>query len=136
MKRLLFILLACLSMACASAETLWFKTYSFKQATVYNGQYSWGASQNSDMNISIDLDSDLITVYSPRTQYYYVYDSYNNGNAYRDSGGGTTIKYYVIDQDGDKGELRLRMYTSGGVTYSQIYVDFSNIAWVYGVRRI
>ena len=47
--------------------------------------------------------------------------------------GGTNVKFYVIDQDYDRGSIRLRVERNGN---SQIYVDFSNVAWVYNVVRI
>lgn len=84
------------------------------------------------MSISINLDTDIITIYSPRTQTYAVYGTYNNGQTYRDNDGGNNLKYYVVDQDGDRGEIRLRVERNGN---SQIYVDFSNCAWVYNVVR-
>ena len=84
------------------------------------------------MNLCINLSTDRITIYSPRTQVYQVYGVYNNGNTYIDSSGGTNMKFYVIDQDYDKGSIRLRVERNGN---SQIYVDFSNVAWVYNVIR-
>lgn len=133
MKRILtlFMLIMCISLS-SFAQVQWYRTYSFKQANVVNGRYYWGSLKSSDMNISIDLNEDVVTIYSPSMQRYYVYDTYNNGNSYRDANGGTTVKFYVIDQDGDRGEMRLRIDPQGN---SQIYIDFSNIAWVYGVRR-
>ena len=84
------------------------------------------------MTLVINLNTDVITIYSPRIQVYQVYGMANNGNAYRDSSGGTNIKFYVIDQDGDRGEVRLRIERNGN---SQIYVDFNNVAFVWNVVR-
>lgn len=116
----------------ATAQTQWYRTTAYAHANVYNGNYVWGDWQSSDMNISINLTTDVITIYSPRTQIYRVYGVYNNGNVYSDNSGGHNLMFYVYDQDGDKGRVRLRVEQSGN---SQIYVDFSNVAWVYNVRR-
>lgn len=134
MKKILMLFMLTFGIILSTnAETQWYKTTAFAQARIYNNSYHWGDWENSNMNISIDLTNDIITVYSPSKQVYYVYGSYNNGNVYTDNNGGRNIKFYVIDQDYDKGEIRLRVERNGN---SQIYVDFSNIAWVYNVVRI
>ena len=131
MKKIL-LLLFCLVSLSASGQALWFKTTGFAQASVVNGYYYWGDWENSNMNLCINLSTDRITIYSPRTQIYQVYGVYNNGDTYIDSSGGANIMFYVIDQDYDKGSIRLRVERNGN---SQIYVDFSNVAWVYNVIR-
>lgn len=134
MKRFILATLFTLMSMFSFGQVQWYQTTGFKQAQVVNGQYYWPSQwQSSSMRISIDLGNDLITVYSPRTQVYAIYDSYNNGQAYRDNNGGTQLKYYAVDQDYDKCTVRLRVESNGN---SQIYIDFSNIAWVYNVRRI
>lgn len=134
MKKILLTLILFFSFVSISfAQIQFYKTTAFAQATVYNNIYQWTDWQKSNMNISIDLNSDIIIIYSPITQIYKVYGAYNNGNMYLDNSGGKNIKFYVIDQDGDKGEIRLRVERNGN---SQLYVDFSNIAWVYNVVRI
>lgn len=131
MKRFL-VFLFCLVSLSASGQVLWFRTTEYAQATVVNGHYYWSKWEDSNMNLCINLSTDRITIYSPRTQVYQVYGVYNNGNTYIDSSGGTNMKFYVIDQDYDKGSIRLRVERNGN---SQIYIDFSNVAWVYNVVR-
>lgn len=134
MKRFLLILVACLAMVSTSAEQLWYQTTGFKKAAVYDGMYSWPQQwEASNIKVCIDTDDDVITIYSPKIQVYAIYGMYNNGQAYKDGGGGQTVKFYAFDQDYDKCEIRLRIETNGN---SQIYIDFSNIAWVYNVKRI
>ncbi len=116
-----------------SAQVQYYKTTAYAQASVYNGRYVWGDWKSSDMNLTIDLNRDVITIYSPRTQVYRVLDIANGGQAYYDNDGGKNVKFYIVDQDGDRGEIRLRIERNGN---SQVYVDFSNIAWVYNVKRI
>ncbi len=118
----------------SNAQVQWYRTTAYAQATInqYTGRYTWSDWQKSNMNISINLSTDVITVYSPSIQRYSVYATYNNGEVYTDKDGGQNIKFYVIDQDYDKGEVRLRVERNGN---SQIYVDFANCAWVYNVIR-
>ena len=132
MKRyiLAIIMMLTMSFTTVSAQNImWFKTTAYAQATIINGKYYWGEWQGSNMDVCISLVSDKIIIYSPTTQIYKVIDSYN---AYTDSSGGRQVKFKVIDQDNDVGYIRLRIEKNGN---SQIYVDFSNVAWVYNVVR-
>lgn len=121
-----------MSISCYSQE-MQFRTTQYAEASVVNGRYYWSDWYDSDMNLCINLNTDRITIYSPRIQIYQVYGAYNNGESYTDSSGGVNVKFYVIDQDYDLGSIRLRVEKNGN---SQIYIDFSNIAWVYNVVRI
>lgn len=132
MKKYLLVLLCFIGMSC-KAQTMWFKTTGYAQALIINKQYRWSNWQTSDMYLSINIETDQIVIYSPRTQVYQIYGVYNNGNTYTDPSGGSNIKFYVIDQDYDKGEVRLRIETNGN---SQVYIDFADVAWVYNVIRI
>lgn len=129
MKRILIIFAFLLSIVGASAQVQYYRSTAFAQANVYNGRYVWGNWESSNMTITINLNTDIITIYSPRTQVYRVL---NSGDSYTDNSGGRQVSFKVIDQDGDRGTIRLRIEKSGN---SQIYVDFSNVAWVYNVVR-
>jgi len=52
---------------------------------------------------------------------------------YTDESQGKQTKFYVIDQDGDLGYVRLRIEKNGN---SQVYIDFNDVMWVYNVRRV
>lgn len=132
MKKYLILFLMMFSFVSTYAQTQWYNTTAFAQAQVYDGRYYWGEWERSNMLISIDITNDIIKVFSPVTQIYRVYGTANNGNVYYDKDGGQNVKFYVIDQDYDKGEIRLRVERNGN---SQIYIDFADIAWVYNVRR-
>lgn len=131
MKKYLLILLCFISIS-GYAQVQWYRTTQYAEATVINNRYYWGDWESSNMRLCIDIGNDQIIVYSPRTQIYQVYGVYNNGQPYVDDSGGTNIKFYVIDQDYDRGNIRLRVEKNGN---SQIYIDFSNVAWVYNVVR-
>lgn len=113
----------------AFGEIQWYRTTAYASATVYNGRYSWGDWEKSGLNICFDTDNDIITIYSPRKQVYAVVEYLGTSN---DSDGGRQVKFRVIDQDYDKGTIRLRVESNGN---SQIYVDFANVAWCYNVYR-
>ena len=131
MKKYLLILLCFISIS-GYAQVQWYRTTQYAEATIINNRYYWGDWESSNMRLCIDIDNDQIIVYSPRIQIYQVYGVYNNGQPYVDDSGGTNIKFYVIDQDYDRGNIRLRIEKNGN---SQIYIDFSNVAWVYNVVR-
>lgn len=116
-----------------NANVLWFKTTAYAYRTYNFGYDVWNDWSNwieSNMNMKIDLSNDKITIYSPEVQIYRVYEA---SDQYRDSEGGTQVKFSVVDQDGDYGHLRLRVERNGN---SQVYVDFNNVSWVYNVVRI
>lgn len=130
MKKLITIIVLLFGLTMAvHAQTIWFRTTSFASAKVYNGNYYWGDWEKSNLSMSIDLDSDIITIYSQVKQIYFVTKC---GETYIDAAGGKQLIMYVIDQDRDRGTLRLRTESNRN---SQIYIDFNNIAWCYNVVR-
>ena len=129
MKKFLVLFMMFSFVISSNAQIQYYKTTAFAEAKIYNGTYYWGDWQSSSLVITFNLNTDVITIYSPKTQ---VYKVYKTGNAYTDSKGGRQVTFYVIDQDSDKGTVRLRIDPSGS---SQVYVDFSNVGWVYSVIR-
>ena len=115
----------------SKAQVYYYKTYEFAIKYKTNGVWSnWSDWERSNMTLTIDIDRDVITVYSEKRQVYIVLEYLDS---YKDDSGGTQIKYYVIDQDGDKGYVRLRIEKNGN---SQVYIDFNDVMWVYNVRRL
>lgn len=113
----------------AQAETLWFKSTAYAYAEVVNKHYYWSDWEKSNLTITIDLTKDVITIYSSTIQIYKVVQE---GQVSDDKDGGRQVVFPVIDQDGDRGTVRLRITNDGT---SQLYVDFNNIAWVYNVIK-
>ena len=134
MKKLILtflLLFGLLSVTNISAQTYYYKTYQFAIKYKANNVWTnWSDWEKSDMLLTINLDDDVITVYSEKRQIYKVLEYMGN---YTDESGGKQTKFYVIDQDGDLGYVRLRIEKNGN---SQVYVDFGDICWVYNVRRI
>lgn len=130
MKRLSLIFVMVFAFCLSSfAEVMQFKTTSYAFAEVRNGSYSWSDWEKSDMLLVIDADNDVMTVYSPKIQYYKITAHLRTGS---DTNGGYQARFRGIDQDGDICTIRLRVDPSGS---SQVYIDFSNCAWVYTVVR-
>lgn len=129
MRKLLFMFMLLFTLTSSDViaqHVQWYQTTEF--AYKLNG-YDWSDWVKSKINVKFDLSQDKVTIYSDNVQIYRVlsiteapYDSE-----------GVQVRYRVIDQDGDYGHLRLRVDNSGN---SQIYIDFSDISWVYNVIRV
>lgn len=138
MKKFLFLLILCVAVTVAVSSTSsnkspqYFKTIAYAEAHVSNGTYVWGSLQKSDIALSIDISKGFITIYSPITQVYRITGFENFGKIYIDQDRYKNIMLNVVDQDGDKGKLRLRYESNGN---SQVYIYFSNVAWLYHVVR-
>lgn len=133
MKKILLTMVLMLSMFMTSFAqnyiTFTGTSYAIANVNQITGRYTWSEWQRCTVRIIFDLQNDIIYIQSNAPQKYVVISS---GNDYTDSDGGSQVKYQVIDQDGDRGTLRLRMERNGN---SQIYVDFNNVAWCYNVVR-
>lgn len=130
MKKLLLILCLFIGFT-ASAQIINFRTIAYAQRTNNYGSWSdWSNYQESNILVTIDLYNDVVTINSLKTQVYTVYESLGN---YYDSDGDYNMVFRFIDQDYDHGIMRLLQRASG---HSEIYIEFSNITWVYLVRRL
>ena len=133
MKKFLVILMMAVISFTASANSLWFRGYSYaiKYKNDYNRNNSqgWSSFQKCNVDIEFKMDDDFIIIYSNKTQIYAIYE---DAGTYTDKEGGKQQGYYVLDQDYDKGMIRLRIARDGT---SQIYIDFNDVGWVYNVVR-
>lgn len=130
MMRLLFILfelLLCTSVF--SEDVKWFKAneLALKYKT-YSGWTDWTEWRPVDVNVRMDFSQDRIIIYSADPQIYrIVAKNYSKSNS-------ETIAFSVIDQDGDRGDIRLRFLENDNIV--QLYIDFNNICWVYNMRLL
>lgn len=131
MRKVLLALMLMFSLS-SFGETIFFKTTGFAMKQKYsNGVWSnWTDWQDSDMYITMNLETDVVKVFSPETQVYRITEHVRN---YTDDSGGKQAEYRFIDQDGDRGSMRLRIEKNGN---NQIYIEFADVMWVYNVRRI
>lgn len=117
--------------AACHAQVYYYKTTRFAMKQVVNGYWTdWSNWQTSDMVMTIDWDRSVVTIYSPKTQVYYLTTYVGQ---YTDDSGGVQHEFRFIDNDNDKGTMRLRIEPNGN---SQLYIDFANIMLVWVVRRI
>lgn len=130
MKRILIIIMFGLfCIGATQAQTQWFKATELAIKVVNNGNWTkWSDWESVDINIKFDLSNDLIIIYSQEIQIYKVLEQVKSPY----DSNGTQVKFKVLDQDYDKGFLRLRVENNGN---SQIYVDYADISWVYNVVR-
>lgn len=134
MKKFLMVIFATLMMSfTVCAESIWFNAYKYaiKYKTEYNrnNQSGWSDWYFCSVPIEFQMDDDIIVIYSNKTQIYAIYE---NMGTYNDNDGGKQQGYYVLDQDLDRGTIRLRIARDGT---SQLYVDFNDVSWVYNVVR-
>lgn len=95
------------------AQVQWYRSTSFANKTAYG----WSNWQDSNVQICINLNTDVITIYSPTVQVYKVVRIENP--PYDDSG--NQVKFRVVNPNGYYAYVRLRVENNGN---SQIYVDF------------
>jgi hypothetical protein len=131
MKKFLLMLMMVFSFTVANAQIQFYRTTSFayKTANDYGRWTNWSDWEDSDMLVMFNLSGDLVKIYSPKTQTYRITKYVRN---FTDSSGGKQVEFKFIDQDNDNGTMRLRIETNGN---SQIYIQFSNVIWVYNVVR-
>ena len=104
----------------------YYKAYQYTQKMSYASDFDDWTTVN--IPIVFNLTTDQIIIYSQRTQTYYIYKY----ETYTSNEGRRAVRFYFVDQDLDKGCCRLVIRNDGT---SQIYIDFSNISWVYNVIR-
>ena len=105
----------------------YYKAYQYTQKMSYESDFDDWTTVN--IPITFNLTTDQIIIYSKRVQTYYIYKY----DTYISNEGLNAVRFYFVDQDLDKGTCRLVIRKDGT---SQIYIDFSNITWVYNVIRI
>lgn len=104
--------------------------FAYKEVNSYGNWTNWSSWEPSNIPMTIDFGNDLVVIYSNTKQIYQIIEHVRN---YTDNSGGTQMEFRFIDQDGDRGTMRLRIERNGN---SQVYIEFSNIMWVYNVRKV
>lgn len=113
-----------------SAEILIFKSTHYSHQILQDNKWKdWTEWQPSDVKIDIDLDTDIVTVYSKTKQIYQIYDFVGE----TENQGNITVTYRFINQDDERGNMRLLLRKNG---QSEIYFDFANIRYAYIVKRV
>lgn len=130
-KKLITLILIIFSVITASSQVIDFRTtsYTSKQYTAY-GWTNWKPYQSSNMLVTMNFNTDIVTIFSPRKQVYKIISYEGSGIDYD---GDAVAEFNFIDQDGDVGTMKLMQRTNGK---SEIYIMFSNVIWCYSVRRL
>ena len=130
MKKLILLLLFMMSSILVEAQIYYFRTTEFASKYKTGSSWtSWSNWQGSDMLMTMNFNTDVVTIYSPQTQVYRIIKYIRN---YTDNSGGQQMEFSFIDQDNDRGHMRLRIERNGN---SQVYIDFANLVFVYNVIR-
>lgn len=132
MKKLfLFVTFLFMFLVNMMGQDLWYKTFEVSMIhKKEDGSWTnWSDWEKCVVTVWFNLKKDVITIFSAKTQRYQVLKLEDPP---QDSDG-KQVKFYVKDQDGDYGHIRLRIEKNG---YSQLYVDYSDVSWVYNVRRV
>ena len=127
MKKILFIMTFLMVSLTSFGQVQWFKAISFASKPAYSS--SWSAWEDSDVKIKFDYGNDVITIYSPTIQIYYVQRIVDSPK----DDSGSQVRFYVRNAYGYYGYVRLRMENNGN---SQLYVDFVDGSIVYNVRQL
>lgn len=118
-------LMLSICMLASYAEIISCRARELAIATVSYGKYTWSDWYPCRVDIYIDTTSDVVYIDSKEPQKYVILE--DKGSVIKSDGSKIkTLK--IIDQDYDRGELRLRQERNGNI---QIYIDFADVAWVY-----
>lgn len=109
----------------------WYQATSFAYKTTnYYGNWSnWSDWEYSSVKIKFETNKDIIVIYSKEIQAFAIYKQLTP--PYDPTG--TQVAFAAYDGDGVKCHIRLRIENNGN---SQIYCEYSNICYVYNVKRI
>lgn len=129
MKKIMMVFAFLFAVLGTNAQTYKFKTYAFayKQLASF-GWTDWTDWQQSEMLVVISLDRGVINVYSRDTQEYDIVE-YEGEERDRE---GNSMKFLCVNEDGLRCNIRLRTQNDGN---RQLYVDFSDVMWVYGLTE-
>lgn len=131
MKKFLIAFVCLFSVVTLSshAELLNFKStaFSFRYVNERNVWTSWAEWEPSNLNITVDTESQRIYIFSFPIQ---AYDILDDGVRIKDETG-KSILFKMQNQEGEYGNLRLRIRNDG---VSQLYIDFEKFMLVYNVE--
>ncbi len=130
MKKLFFLIMVLFSICSLKAQTYKYYTNCFAYKLYENNRWTdWSDWQDSHMLVVISLDRNIINIYSETMQEYDIYE-YNGEE--KDKDGGTSLLFNCVNRDGLRCQVRLRIQSDGN---KQLYVDFNDLMWVYGLEE-
>lgn len=131
MKKILsIILLFCICSYCYSEVLKLKATYMAYKYERSNGYWTnWSEWEPTDILIVINVDKSVINIYSEKTQEFDIIEYLGETND-NDGSGGTSMKFLCIDKNGLRCHMRFRKINN----QSQLYIDYSNLTYVYSVE--
>lgn len=130
MKKLLFILILIFSICAVKAQTYKYYTTCFAYKYYENYRWTdWSEWERSHMLVVISTDRNIINIYSDKIQEYDIYEYTGEEN---DDDGGSSFLFQCVNKDGLRCQVRLRVQSDGS---KQLYVDFNDAMWVYGLEE-
>lgn len=124
MKKILFILILCVASLTSYAQCFETKALATKDNTT-NVWSDWKPCE-----VSVCFGEGRLTIYSQQPQIYEVAgfeDASINGEI--------IYLYYCYDNEGIRCTLRFRQYVDHNIVESQLYIEYSNVTWVYNLTQ-
>ena len=110
-----------------------YKTYEFSYKKDDNGYWTnWSKWEKSDLTISMNLEENIVKVFSPKVQTYRII---NHNEIEINESGIFIVPFKFVDNDGVHGTMRLQFSKTDDYNdHTQLYFDYANIMWVYNLR--
>lgn len=135
MKKHLITLLFLLVASAAFSQVTKCKTTSFayKQIDEVSGEWTdWTDWTDLEILVVIDSENDRIKIYSKEDQ---IYDIIKYEGESIDEDGDETIEWLCVNEEGLKCAVRImKLHSEDGSMH--LYVDFSNLMFVYNIYGI
>lgn len=131
MKKLLCLCLFLAISMVSYGQVLKAQAYEFRFAENNgNGWSEWSKPEPSDVMITIDIDNLQVTMNTEMEQIYRIVEVYD---VEVDAEGDEMYRFQCIDSEGIACRVSLGVLnTEGG--RQQVYVEFSDMSWVYNVN--
>lgn len=131
MKKLLILLLLGITLF-SNAQKYTYKStaYAYKYVNEYGYWTDWTDWQSSNVKITIDTDTSILSIYSKTPQVYYLKEYLGR---FEDEKGGIQHRWLIRDNEYLRAELRLRKELSGNL---QLYIEYRDAMWVYNVKYL
>lgn len=107
----------------------YYRSTLYSWSYVINNQYSWSNWEKSDIPIIVDIPN-YVEIKSKAKQFYTI--TSESSGIQNDNNGGQSISFNFIDQDSVKGVITFRVDPDNN---NQIYIYYSDIAWIYCVVK-
>lgn len=126
----MILLLLCSFSSFAQTYKLRATGVAIKTQNERTGYWSdWSDWESCNLLVVMNIDRDIVTIYSKVTQEYDVIEVLSEDE--RDPDGGVSTTLLCVDADGTRCHMRLRSQSNGAL---QLYIDYSNVSFVYNVE--